>query len=97
MPPKAVSIPVPPSIVDQLPADPGERERVVELGVREWRIREALAAFERGEGSLAFAARRAGISLREMIPLAYAHGLEPRLAPELESKDRLTVEEAAER
>jgi hypothetical protein len=97
MSPKTVSLPVPARIVDQLPAEPGERERVVELGVREWRIREALAAFERGEGSLAFAARRAGIPLREMIPLAYAHGLEPRLAPEFEGEGRLTLEEAAER
>jgi hypothetical protein len=53
-------------------------------------------AYERGEGSLAFAARQAGVPMREMIPLAYAHGLEPRLAPELESKDRLALEEAAD-
>jgi hypothetical protein len=32
-----------------------------------------------------------------MIPLAYAHGLEPRLAPEVENEDRLTLEEAADR
>jgi len=31
-----------------------------------------------------------------MIPLAYAHGLEPRVAPELESKRQLTLEEAAD-
>ncbi len=93
---KTVSIPIPSRIADQLPSEPGERERVVELGLREWRIREALADFERGEGSLAFAARRAGIPLREMIPLAYAHGLQPRLAPELETKDRLTLEETSD-
>lgn len=97
MPPKTVSIPVPANIADQLPAEPRERQRIVELGVREWRIQEALAAYERGEGSLAFAARRAGIPLREMIPLAYAHGLEPRLASALESEDRLTLEEASGR
>jgi hypothetical protein len=93
---KTVSIPVPSSIADQLPSEPGERERVVELGLREWRIRKALVAFEQGEGSLAYAAQRAGIPLREMIPLAYAHGVEPRLAPEIEGKDRLTLEEAAD-
>lgn len=53
-------------------------------------------AFERGEGSLAFAARQAGIPLREMIHLAHARGLEPRMAPELENKDRLSLEEAAD-
>lgn len=41
-------------------------------------VRNALEAYRRGEGSLAHAARQAGISLREMIPLAYAHGLEPK-------------------
>lgn len=96
MTPKTVSIPVPRRIAEQLPSEPAERERVVELGLREWRIREALMAYERGEGSLAFAARQAGVPLRQMISLAYAHGLEPRLAPELESKDRLALEEAAD-
>jgi hypothetical protein len=96
MSPKTVSIPVPPRIAKQLPSQPGERERVLELGLREWRIQEALVAFERGEGSLAFAAQQAGVPLREMIPLAYAHGLEPRVAPELESKSQLTLEEAAD-
>ena len=93
---KTVSIPVPPRIAEQLPAEPGERERVVELGLREWRIRKALVAFERGEGSLAFAARQADIPLREMIHLAHARGLEPRMAPELENKERLSLEEAAD-
>ena len=40
---------------------------------------KALQAYKRGEGSLAYAARQAGISLREMIPLAYAHGLTPKV------------------
>jgi hypothetical protein len=96
MTPKRVSIPVSRRIAEQLPPEPAEREQVVELGLREWRIQEALRAFERGEGSLAFAARQAGVTLREMIPLAYAHGLEPRLAPEFESKDQLALEEAAD-
>lgn len=96
MTPKTVSIPVPRRIAEQLPAETAERERVVELGLREWRIREALRAFERGEGSLALAARQAGVPLREMILIAYAHGLEPRLAPELVSKDQLALEEAAD-
>ena len=50
-------------------------------GLREWRVEKALQAYKRGEGSLAHAARQAGISLREMIPLAYAHGLVPKIDP----------------
>jgi len=55
-----------------------------------------LAVGETGRLNRAYAARRAGIPLREMIPLAYAHGLEPRLAGELEGEIRLAVEEAAD-
>lgn len=77
-----VSIPVSTELEQQLPADPAEQQRVLELGLREWRILDALQAFRRGEGSLAKAAERAGISLREMIPLAYAHGLTPRVDPD---------------
>ena len=55
-----------------------ERQAVLELGLRERRIRLALEGYRRGEGSLAYAAQQAGIALREMVPLAYAHGLLPR-------------------
>ena len=85
-----------PEVAAQLPTDPCERALVLELGLREWRIRQALAAFERGEGSLAYAAEQARVPLREMIALAYAHGLEPRVEPELLAKKRLTLEEAAD-
>jgi hypothetical protein len=69
-----------------LPADPEERQEVLILGLREWRIRRALEGYRRGVGSLAYAAQQAGISLREMIPHAYAYGLVPKVDPrDLES------------
>lgn len=76
-----VSIPVPDDLAQQLPADPAELQRVVELGLKQWRIHRALEAYQRGEGSLAYAAQQAGVSLREMIPLAYAFGLTPKVDP----------------
>lgn len=75
------SIPVPDELVRQLPADPAEQQQLLVLGLREWRIRRALDSYRRGNGSLAFAADQAGVSLREMIPLAYAHGIEPKTDP----------------
>jgi len=78
MPRSNVSIPVPEELARQLPPDPEQRQEVLVLGLREWRVQKALNAYRQGEGSLAYAARQAGISLREMIPLAYAHGLEPK-------------------
>jgi hypothetical protein len=72
----------------QLPPDPEERQEVLVLGLREWKVRKALEAYKRGEGSLAYAAREAGISLREMIPLAYAHGVTPKVEnPEAGDRD----------
>lgn len=80
---------------DQLPSDPAEQRQVFQLGLRELRIRKALDDYRRGEGSLAFAARQAGVPLREMIPLAYAHGLEPKVDPDL-LEGPLASEQAAE-
>lgn len=92
---KTLSLAVPEEIARYLPEDPAERQQVVELGIREWRIRQALEAFRRGEGSLAYAAKRAGVSLREIIPLAYAHGLEPKVDPEDLVSAPLSIEQAS--
>lgn len=81
MPRATVAVPIPEDLARQLPADPAERDQVLVLGLREWKVRKALEAYKRGEGSLAFAARQAGISLREIIPLAYAYGLTPKVDP----------------
>jgi hypothetical protein len=96
MPQTLVSFDLPSELADGLPDDPAERARVLELGLREWRIRRALDAFARGEGSLAFAAEQAGVSLREMVPLAYAHGLEPRVPPGATADEPLSLEAAAD-
>ena len=66
-------------VAEGLPADPAEREQIVALGLKEWRIRKALEQFRRGAGTLAHAAATARVPLREMIPLAFAHGLTPRV------------------
>jgi hypothetical protein len=76
-----LSIPVPDELARQLPADPQDQQQVLIWGLREWRVQKALQEYRRGEGSLAHAARQAGISLREMIPIAYSHGLAPKVDP----------------
>jgi hypothetical protein len=84
MPRSTVSIAVSEELARQLPPDPAERQEVLVLGLREWRIRKALEAYGRGGGSLAHAAHQAGVSVREMVPLAYARGLTPRAEPEFD-------------
>ena len=73
-----VSLALPDELAKQLPADAASRQQVVELGLREWRVFQALEAYQRGEGTLAYAAERAGVSLREMITAARARGMTPR-------------------
>ena len=90
-----VSIAVPDELAQQLPADPGERQRILELGLKQWRVRQALDAFKQGEGSLAHAAKQAGITLREMIPLAYAHGLTPKVDPAWLAGGSLSLDQAS--
>ncbi len=45
---------------------------------------------------MAFAARKTGIPLRQMIPLAYAHGLEPDVDSDLLAAEALSLEQASE-
>lgn len=78
-----------------LPADPVERNEVLVLGLKEWRVRKALDRARAGEVSLARAAELAGVSLREMIPLAFAHGLAPRVPAEDLASETLSLEEAS--
>ena len=92
---RTVKIAVSDRLAAEMPADPGIRGEVLELGLRSWRIREALEAYRRGEGSLAYAAERAGVTLREMIPQAYAHGLSPKLEEGL-LEEPLSIEQASE-
>lgn len=80
MPRPTVSIAVPEELAREFPPDPLEQREVLVLGLRAWRVCKALEAFGRGEGSLAYAAQQAGVSLREMIPLAYAYGLTPSVS-----------------
>jgi len=89
-----VTIPASPEVIRQLPPDPTTREQVLELGLRQWRIRQALEDYRQGHGTLAYAAERAGISIREMIPLAYAYGLTPPVDPDALS-NALELDQAA--
>jgi len=90
-----VVIPLSPELAEALPSDPATRTEVLSIGLQQWRIRQALERYRQGEGSLAHAAQHAGISIRQMIPLAYAYGLTPKVDPAW-SSDGLTLAEAAQ-
>lgn len=74
-----VSVEAQECVAGELSTDPLIRSEVLRLGLREWKMCKALDAYRRREGTLAYAAHRAGISLWEIGAVAYAHGLSPDL------------------
>ena len=90
-----ITLRVPLVVADQLPTDPTTRTHLLELGLRQWHVIEALEEYRQGHGTLAYAAEQAGVSLREIIPLAYAHGLTPLADPET-LRHPFTLDQAAE-
>lgn len=93
--PTYVTIPLSPELAQDLPSDPATRTEVLTIGLQQWRVRQALEAYRRGEGTLAYAAQRAGVSVRQIIPLAYAYGLTPEVDAAWLS-DELSIDQAAE-
>lgn len=77
-----------------MPKNSEEQQEVILLGLQQMRVKRALERYRRGECTLAYAAQEAGITLREMIPLAYARGLRPHIDPDL-LEGELTPEQAA--
>jgi hypothetical protein len=92
--PTYVVISVTPDVARDLPADPATRSEVLAAGLQQWRIRQALEAYRQGQGTLAYAAQQAGVSVRQIIPLAYAYGLTPKVDPALLTG--LSLDQAAE-
>jgi predicted HTH domain antitoxin len=75
---KTITIRLPDTLVKELPEEESSLSEILKLGLKQMKIEKALERYKRGGMSLARVAELAGISIREMVPLAYAHGLEPR-------------------
>ena len=92
---EGITIKVPPKLAEKMPSSQAEQQEIVRLGLVQWRVRKALEEYRQGGCSLAYAAKQAGIPLREMISFAYAYGLEPRFDEKL-LQGELTLEQAAQ-
>ncbi|MGC9443691.1 MAG: UPF0175 family protein [Candidatus Methanospirareceae archaeon] len=75
---KTITIRLPDTLVKELPEEESSLSEILKLGLKQMKIEKALERYKKGGVSLARVAELAGISIREMIPLAYAHGLEPK-------------------
>src|SRR5450759_5981783 len=87
------SLRLPAKLLEQMPRGVRAQREIITLGLQQGRVRKSLEKYRRGECTLAFAAQDAGITLREIVPLAYAHGLEPDTESSLLDHD-LTPDEA---
>jgi aryl carrier-like protein len=84
---RTYSLKLPARLVEQMPRGLRAQREIITLGLQQWRVRKALEKYRRGECTLAFAAQDAGVTLREIIPLAYAYGLEPNVDARLLEHD----------
>ena len=75
---KTITLRLPDTLVKELPKEESSLSEIVKLGLKQLKIEKAIERYKRGSVSLARTAELAGISIREMVPLAYAHGLEPK-------------------
>ena len=79
---ETLTLEVPKSLLSDLEPYRDNLDGVLKAGLRQIKLESALALLKRGAISLWKAARRAGISLREMTQQSVAHGLRPTLDPE---------------
>jgi hypothetical protein len=83
LPTKTMTLTIPDSLAEELDAASQEfYVEVLERGLRDLRIEQALDRYARGGMSFAAAARQAGLSSSELARHAYAHGMEPPYSPE---------------
>ena len=53
---KEITIAAESEVAERLPTDPDVQAQVLALGLRQWRIHQALDAYRAGQGSLGYAA-----------------------------------------
>ena len=75
---KTITLQLPDYLAETLPVEDSSVCEILKLGLKQFRIERAIKRYKKGGVSLAKAAELAGIPIREMIPIAYAHGLEPK-------------------
>ena len=75
---KTITVRLPDNLAEELPTNESSISEILKLGLKQLKIEKAVERYKKGGMSLAKAAELAGISIREMITVAYAHGLEPK-------------------
>ncbi len=84
---KTITIRLPDYLIEELPKEESTIYEILKLGLKQLKIEKAIARYKKGGVSLAKVAESAGIAIREMIPIAYAHGLEPKYDESLDESE----------
>jgi len=90
---KTVTLRLPDYLAETLPGKESSLCEILKLGLKQFRIERAIKRYKKGGVSLAKAAEMACISIREMVLIAYDHGLEPKYDESL-VKSKITPEVA---
>ena len=75
---KTVTLQLPDYLAEALPAEDSSIYKILKLWLKQFRIERVIKRYKKSGVSLAKSVEMAGISIREMISIAYAHGLEPK-------------------
>lgn len=73
--------------MEELPEEESSIYEILKLGLKQLKIEKAIARYKKGGMSLAKVAELAGVSIREIIPVAYAQGLEPKYDESLDDSE----------
>jgi predicted HTH domain antitoxin len=84
---KTITIRLPEHLAEELPEEESFIYEILKLGLKQLKIERAIERYKKGGVSLAKVAELAGISIREMIPIAYAHGIEPKYDEALDKSE----------
>lgn len=84
-----IVVEIPADLADTLAERQDRLPEILQLGLRQLQVREALTFYEEGIASLARAAELAGIPLQEMIREARSRGIRPQWS------EKMVVEELA--
>lgn len=90
-----VKLELPDELAKKLPKRGKPMQRVIQLGITHYKVEQAIKEYKKGKMTLAKAAELAGLSIREIIPLAYAHGLEPKFDESLLTEEMTPLKAAA--
>ena len=75
---KTITVEIPEPLMRDLDLDQAAVvQEVIQLGVHQYKVQQALRLYQAGAGSLGYVAEQAGLAKRDLVREARARGIEP--------------------